>query len=47
VAEKMSGFRLRILATAHHPKAPAAEPGIEIVGLKQLLRESDLVSIHL
>ena len=47
VAQRMSGFRVRMLAAVHHPLATVPEPGVEIVPLERLLRESDIVSIHL
>jgi D-3-phosphoglycerate dehydrogenase len=45
-ARKMAGFRLRILAADPYLPPAAVEPGVEIVSLEQLLRESDLVSVH-
>ncbi len=45
-ARKMTGFRLRILASDPYLAGQAVEPGVEIVPMEQLLRESDLVSVH-
>lgn len=45
-ARKMAGFRLRILATDPYLTGPGNEPGVEIVDLDTLLRESDLISVH-
>lgn len=45
-ARKMAGFQMRILAADPYVAGPTAEGGIEIVPLDQLLRESDLISIH-
>jgi D-3-phosphoglycerate dehydrogenase len=45
-ARKMAGFRLRILAADPYLGGAGAEPGVEIVPMEQLLRESDLVSLH-
>jgi D-3-phosphoglycerate dehydrogenase len=47
VAQRMSGFRVRMLAAVHHPPSTPPESGVEIVPLERLLRESDIVSIHL
>ncbi|MEO6003681.1 MAG: C-terminal binding protein [Opitutus sp.] len=43
---KMAGFRLRIIATDPYIGAQASEPGVEIVTMDQLLREADLISVH-
>ena len=43
---KMAGFRLRIIATDPYLGSQAVEPGVEIVTMAQLLRESDLISVH-
>ncbi|MDB6092754.1 MAG: D-3-phosphoglycerate dehydrogenase [Verrucomicrobia bacterium] len=43
---KMAGFRLRMQASDPYLPPGAIEPGVEIVPLEQLLRESDLVSVH-
>ena len=45
-ARKMAGFRLRIIAADPYLPAGATEPGVEIVPLPELLRQSDLVSVH-
>jgi len=47
VARKMQGFGLRILVT--DPFVRSMPPGspVELVGMDRLLRESDLVSLHL
>jgi len=45
-ARKMAGFQLRIVAADPCLPAGATEPGVEIVPLERLLRESDLVSVH-
>jgi D-3-phosphoglycerate dehydrogenase len=45
-ARKMAGFRLRILATDPYLTGPGSEPGVEVVDFETLLRESDLVSVH-
>jgi D-3-phosphoglycerate dehydrogenase len=46
-ARKMAGFKLRILASDPYlVPGQATEPGVEIVALDQLLRESDLISVH-
>jgi glyoxylate reductase len=44
VAKRAQAFSMRVLATSRTPKDL---PGIEYVPLEQLLRESDVVSIHL
>jgi D-3-phosphoglycerate dehydrogenase len=43
---KMAGFRLRIIAADPYLPPGATEPGVEIVPLEQVLREADLVSVH-
>jgi D-3-phosphoglycerate dehydrogenase len=45
-ARKMAGFRLRMLAADPYLPAYSSEPGIELVSLEKLLRESDLISVH-
>lgn len=45
-ARKVEGFRLRILGADPYVAAGATGPGIEVVPLERLLRESDLVSVH-
>ncbi|HND62726.1 MAG TPA: C-terminal binding protein [Opitutaceae bacterium] len=45
-ARKMAGFKLRIIATDPYLPAGAREPGVEIVSMAELLRESDIVSVH-
>jgi D-3-phosphoglycerate dehydrogenase / 2-oxoglutarate reductase len=50
VAERALGFGLRLVAWARTPdrhRADADRLGVELVGLDQLLEESDFVSIHL
>jgi len=47
VAERASGFKLKVLA--HDPyisKSKAQQVNAELVGLQQLLRESDVVTLH-
>jgi len=47
VAQKFRSFGLRILTfDPYVPKHDAAENEVELVSLNQLLRESDLVSVH-
>ena len=46
VARKMSGFRLRIVACDPYLKAPPPGVEAEMVEMEQLLRTSDLVSLH-
>ena len=47
LAQKTSGLGLRILAYDPYLAAHGAEiPGVELVDLDRLLRESDLVSVH-
>jgi len=45
VARKLRGFEMRILATDPYLNGPV-EPAIELVPLQRLLRESDLISLH-
>ncbi len=45
-ARKMGGFRMRILASDPYLAPGFPEPGIEVVPLDRLLREADLVSVH-
>jgi D-3-phosphoglycerate dehydrogenase len=44
-ARKMAGFQMRILASDPFVKGPT-DGGTEIVPLETLLRESDLISVH-
>ena len=46
VARKMSGFRMRMLVSDPFVKSVPSGSGVELVPLEQLLRESDLVSLH-
>jgi D-3-phosphoglycerate dehydrogenase len=47
VAQKFRSFGLRILAADPYvPGQDAAASGVELVSLNQLLRESDLISVH-
>ena len=46
VARKMSGFRMRVLATDPYVGALGVEPGVELVPAERLWREADLISIH-
>lgn len=47
VAQKLRTFGLRILATDPYvSEIDAAASGVELVSLNQLLRESDLISVH-
>ncbi|MEO6873978.1 MAG: C-terminal binding protein [Opitutaceae bacterium] len=45
-ARKMAGFRLRMLAADPYLSGPVSEPGVEVVSMDRLLRESDLISVH-
>jgi D-3-phosphoglycerate dehydrogenase len=45
-ARKMAGFQMRMLAADPYVPGPTAEGGIEMVSLERLLREADLISIH-
>lgn len=44
VARIAKAFEMRVIA--HTPSGIPREPGVEMVGLEQLLRESDIVSLH-
>ncbi|HTW19431.1 MAG TPA: phosphoglycerate dehydrogenase [Mycobacteriales bacterium] len=47
-AQRMAGFGVRLLAyDPYVPAARAAQVGVQLVSLDQLLRESDFISIHL
>lgn len=46
LARKMQGFQPRLLATDPFVRALPPGSGVELVSLDQLLKESDLVSIH-
>jgi D-3-phosphoglycerate dehydrogenase len=46
VAKRMAGFGVRVIATDPYLPAGATEPGIEIMSMERLLRESDLISVH-
>ena len=46
VARKMGGFRMRILVSDPFVSSVPAGTGIELVPLERLLRESDLISLH-
>lgn len=47
VARRAAGFQMRVLAAEPNPdRAFAAEHGIELVGLDDLMRRSDFVSLH-
>jgi len=46
VARKMQGFGIRILVTDPFVDSLAASSNVELVGLVRLLRESDMVSLH-
>jgi D-3-phosphoglycerate dehydrogenase len=45
VARKLRGFEMRILATDPYLDR-SSEPGVQLVPLERLLRESDLVTLH-
>lgn len=45
-ARKMAGFQMRVLASDPYVPSQATDSGVEIVPLDRLLRESDLISIH-
>lgn len=47
VARKMAGFQLRILVSDPYVKSLPAGASVELVSREQLLRESDLLSLHL
>lgn len=46
VARKMQGFGIRILVTDPFVQSLAAVSYVELVGLDRVLRESDMVSLH-
>jgi D-3-phosphoglycerate dehydrogenase len=47
VARRAAGFDMRVLAVEPNPNREfVAEQGIELVGLDELLRQSDFVSLH-
>jgi D-3-phosphoglycerate dehydrogenase len=46
VAERLSGWNVRILAADPYVRPENLPKGIELVDLRTLLRESDLVSLH-
>jgi D-3-phosphoglycerate dehydrogenase len=47
-AQRMAGFGVRLLAyDPYIPAARAAQLGVQLVSLDELLRESDFISIHL
>lgn len=45
-ARKMVGFQMRILAADPYVSGPTVDDRIDVVSLGHLLRESDLISIH-
>ncbi|MDB6170485.1 MAG: dehydrogenase, partial [Verrucomicrobia bacterium] len=45
-ARKMAGFRMKILAADPYVAGMAKEPGVEFVPLDRLLKEADLISVH-
>lgn len=47
VARKMAGFRMRILVADPYVTSLAPDSPVELVSLEQLLREADLLSLHL
>jgi D-3-phosphoglycerate dehydrogenase len=47
VARKMAGFGMRILVSDPYVKTVPPGSGVELVSREQLLRESDLLSLHL
>jgi D-3-phosphoglycerate dehydrogenase len=48
VAQRLSAFGMRVIAyDPYVPAARAAQMGVRIVSLEELLRESDFISIHL
>ena len=48
VAQTVSGFNMRVIVHTAHPKPEIAERyGVEMVGLDQLLEESDFITLHL
>ena len=44
VARRLAGFEVRILA--HDPFVSDAPPGVTLVGLEDLMGESDFVTLH-
>jgi phosphoglycerate dehydrogenase-like enzyme len=42
----MAGFRMRMLAADPYLTGASNEPGVDLVSLETVLRESDLVSVH-
>lgn len=47
VARKLAGFQMRILVSDPYVKSLPAGSGVELVSREQLLREADLLSLHL
>lgn len=47
VARKMAGFQMRILVSDPYVKSLPAGSSVELVSREQLLREADLLSLHL
>lgn len=45
-ARKMAGFRLRMMAADPYLPASVSVPGVEMTSLDRVLRESDLISVH-
>lgn len=45
-ARKMAGFRLRMIAADPFLPASAAVAGVEMTSMERVLRESDLISVH-
>jgi len=45
-AKKMVGFQLRMIASDPYLAGPALIDGVEMISLERLLRESDLISVH-
>lgn len=46
VVERLRGWGVRILAVRRDPNGQSTPAGVEIVSLHELLRQSDIVSIH-
>jgi phosphoglycerate dehydrogenase-like enzyme len=46
VAERLQGWDVNLLGYSPHLTVETAPPGMRVVGLPELLRESDVVSIH-
>ena len=46
VAERLQGWDVNLLGCGPHLTPETAPPGMTVVGLEELLRESDVVSIH-